>query len=130
MPSQSQNPVAQVAPAPAQPFECPQCWRAFRRWQDRNRHICDTYLPSSFYCPFPRCGRKNSRPEHITKHWNTSHSEVGPAPSRQQSQIYYSKGLVTAILSGGLTVEEAAEIALSVVAIKAIELDKEDVWEI
>jgi len=29
-----------------------------------------------------------------------------------------------------LTVEEAAEIALSVVAIKAIELDKEDVWEI
>jgi len=57
------------------------------------------------------------------------HTEYGPAPSRQQSQIYYSKGLVMAILDGALTVDEAAEIALSVVAIKAMELDKRDVWE-
>jgi len=57
------------------------------------------------------------------------HSTYGPAPSRQQSQIYYSKGLVTAILDGALTVEEAAEIALSVVAIKAMELDKGAGWE-
>jgi hypothetical protein len=51
------------------------------------------------------------------------HSEYGPVPSRQQSQIYYSKGLVTGIVHGALTVEEAAEIALSVVAIKAMELE-------
>jgi len=57
------------------------------------------------------------------------HSEYGPAPSRQQSQIYCSKGLVTAILGGAFTVEEAAEIALSVVAIKMTELGKGDVWE-
>jgi len=57
------------------------------------------------------------------------HSEYGPAPSKQQSQIYYSKGLVTAIVDGALTADEAAEIALSVVAIKAIELDKRDIWE-
>jgi len=48
---------------------------------------------------------------------------------RQQSQIYPSKGLVTAIVDGALTVDEAAEIALSVVAIKAIELDKGDAWQ-
>jgi len=57
------------------------------------------------------------------------HPEYGPAPSKQQSQIYYSKGLVTAIVGDALTVDDAAEIALSVVAIKAIELDKGDVWE-
>jgi len=57
------------------------------------------------------------------------HSVYGPAPSRQQSQIYYSKGLVTAILDGALTVEEAAGIALSVVAIRAMELEKGDGWE-
>jgi len=57
------------------------------------------------------------------------HSEYGPAPSRQQSQIYHSNGLVTAILDGALTVEEAAEVALSVVAIRAMETDKRDVWE-
>ena len=57
------------------------------------------------------------------------HSEYGPAPSQQESQIYRSKGLVTAILDGALTVEEAAEIALSVVAIRAMELEKGDGWE-
>jgi len=57
------------------------------------------------------------------------HPEYGPVPSRQQIQIYYSKGLVTAIVDGALTVDEAVEIALSVVAIKAMELDKRDVWQ-
>jgi len=57
------------------------------------------------------------------------HPEYGPAPSRQQSQIYDSKQLVTAIVNDILSVEEAAEIALSAVATKAIELEKGDVWE-
>jgi len=114
---------------PTHPFVCPRCDRGFRRWQDRNRHIC-THLPRPYYCPFPRCPRRCGRPEDVRKHWNDMHSEYGPAPSKQQSQIYYSKGLVTAIVDGALTADEAAEIALSVVAIKAIELDKGDIWEI
>jgi len=55
------------------------------------------------------------------------HSEYGSAPPPQQ--IFYSKGLVTAILDGALTVDEAAEIGLSVVGIRAMELDKGDGWE-
>jgi len=124
-----QNPVAQVATAPPQPFVCPRCERGFRRWQDRDRHICSTHLPYSYFCPFPRCPRRSGRPENVRTHWNDVHSEYIPVPSRQQIQIYYSKGLVTAIVDGALTVEEAAEIALSVVAIKAMELDKGDVWQ-
>jgi len=123
-----QNPVDEAPPAPTHPFVCPRCDRGFRRPQDRNRHIC-IHLPYSYHCPFPRCPRRCGRPEDVTKHWNDTHAEYGPAPSRQQSQIYYSKGLVTAVLDGALTVDDAAEIALSVVAIKGIELDKGDVWE-
>ena len=123
-----QNPVAEAAPAPTQPFVCPSCDRAFRRWQDRDRHIC-THPPYSYHCPFPSCPWRCGRPENVRTHWNNSHSDHGPAPSQQQSQIYYSNGLVTAILDGALTVEEAAEIALLVVAIRAMELDKGDGWE-
>jgi len=130
--SPDQNPVveAPAAPAPTQPFVCPRlgCDRGFRHWQDRDRHI-GTHLPYSYYCLFPRCPWRNDRPENVRIHWNNSHSEYGPAPSRQQSQIYPVKGLVAATLDGALTVEEAAEIALSVVAIKTMELDKGDVWE-
>jgi len=121
-----QNPVAQAAPAPTHPFVCPRCDRAFRRWQDRDRHI-RTHLPYSYYCPFPRCAWRNDRPENLATHWNNIHSHYGPAPPPQQ--IYDSKELITAILDGVLTVEEAAEIALLVVAIKAVELDKGDGWE-
>jgi len=123
-----QNPVAEAVPAPTQSFVCSGCERGFRRWQDRDRHI-RTHLPYSHHCPFPRCPWRCDRPENLTRHWNNTHSEYGPAPPRQQCQIYYTKGLITAILDGALTVEEAAEIALSVVGIKAIELDKGNGWE-
>jgi len=120
--------VAQPVPAPPQPFMCPGCERGFRRWQDRDRHIC-THLPYSYFCPFPHCPWRSGRPENVTRHWNDIHSEYGPVPSRQQMQIYYSKGLVAAIVDGALTVDDAAELALSVVAIKTVELDKGDVWQ-
>jgi len=128
MPSPSQNPVAQAAPAPTQLFVCPPCGRGFGRWQDRDRHV-RTHLPYTYYCPFPRCPWRGDRPENVLRHWDNMHSEYQPAPSWQQCQIYHSNGLVTAILDGALTVEEAAEVALSVVAIRAMETDKGDVWE-
>ncbi|KAH9952555.1 hypothetical protein BC827DRAFT_254759 [Russula dissimulans] len=124
----SQNPVVQAAAAPSQPFVCPRCERGFRRWQDKARHIC-THLPHSYHCPLARCPWRSGRYENVTRHWNNTHPEYGPVPSRQQSQIFYSKGLVTAIIDGALTVDDAAEIALLVVAIKAVELDKGDVWQ-
>jgi len=124
----SPNPVSQAAPMPTQLFRCPRCDRGFRRWQDRDRHI-SVHLPHPYYCRFPRCPWRGDRPENVPKHWNNMHPEYGPAPSRQQSQIYDSKQLVTAIVNDILSVEEAAEIALSAVATKAIELEKGDVWE-
>jgi len=121
-------PVAQAAPAPTQLVVCPPCGRGFGRWQERDRHV-RTHLPYTYYCPFPRCPWRGDRPENVSTHWYNMHSEYGPAPSRQQCQIHNPNGLITAILDGALTVEEAAEIALSVVAIRAMEFDKGDVWE-
>jgi len=128
-PPPSPNPVAQVAPGPTHPFVCPRCESGFRRWQDRDRHIGTTHLPYSYHCPFPRCPWRSGRYETVKRHRDSKHSEYGPVPSRPQSQVYRSKGLVTAIVDGALTVDEAVEVALSVVAIKAIELDKRDVWQ-
>jgi len=110
------------------PLRCPKCRKDFKRKQELERHI-RSYLPHFLFCPFPRCPWRGNRQVNLTTHWQEKHEYCGLDPMQQKSQIYCPNELVTSVLRGDLTVEKAASIALSVVANKAGELDKRDVWE-
>ncbi|KAH9961567.1 hypothetical protein BC827DRAFT_326524 [Russula dissimulans] len=103
-------------------IKCP----ILRLRQDRDRHI-RAYLPHSIYCPFPLCGWRSDRPENLVRHWNTAHH--GPLPAREQCQIYDPNWLVELILDGTSTVEWAAWVAQLIVANRAGELGKGDLWD-
>jgi len=107
--------------------ECPNCGENFNRRQERDRHL-RSYLPHFTYCPFSRCPWRGDRHDNFKTHWEKAHENGGMVPAQQQTQIYNPKGLVMLILCGALTIEGAASIALSVVAIRAHELGKRDVW--
>ncbi|KAI9463800.1 hypothetical protein F5148DRAFT_193588 [Russula earlei] len=124
----SQNSVTQTASTPPQPWACPNCNRRFQRRQERDRHLL-IHLPYSIYCPSLHCAWRGDRTYGLARHWRNIHANYGPVPQWQQSQIYDPARLVRLILCGALTVEDAASIALSIVALRAMELNKVELWQ-
>jgi hypothetical protein len=56
------------------------------------------------------------------------HPNIGQVPELQFCRIYDPERLVKLVVSGLLTIESAAEIALSEVKMNAPRLGKENVW--
>jgi len=123
----SQDQGVQLNESESRPM-CPNCGKEFNRRQERDRHL-RSYLPHFIYCPFPRCPWRGDRYVNFKTHWKKAHKKINSVPGKKQCQIYCPKEPVRQILSGAWTIEEAASIALSEVAIRAYELGKRDVWK-
>jgi hypothetical protein len=116
------------APADTQPqAACPICKEVYKRWQERDRHM-RTFLPHSISCPFLHCDFRCDRYNILAKHWEKRHPNTGQAPELRYCQIYDPEKLVKSVVSGSLTIESAAEMALSQVKMNAPRLGKEKVW--
>ena len=105
---------------------CPVCMgRMWPRKQELQRHML-SHLPSSLYCPFPRCPWRGNRNDNLRTHWQIMHAGFRQAPEPKHSKIYDPAPLVELVLSGQSTIEGAAEMALSVVKTRAQDLGKDD----
>ena len=115
----------------SQQHPCPICARIFKRPQERNRHL-RTFLPHWIYCPFSRsnCPYRCDRRDNLASHWRKKHADSGQIlPSQEhQYQIYDPDPLVASVLSGRMSMELVAEIALSDIEMRAQELGKGDAW--
>jgi hypothetical protein len=87
-----------------------------------------TFLPHAISCPFPQCSYRCDRYDNLPKHWGKMHPNIGQVPELQFCRIYDPERLVKLVVSGLLTIESAAEIALSEVKMNAPRLSKENVW--
>ncbi|KAI0293205.1 hypothetical protein BC826DRAFT_1015850 [Russula brevipes] len=126
MPASPQNQLGQLD-TPMSP--CPECNRVqFHRRQERERHI-QSHFAHSLFCPFLRCPWRGNRQDVFKAHWKRNHEKYGQAPVRPQNVIYYPGPLVKLVDWNALTVESALEISLSIVRIRAKELNKIGVWE-
>jgi len=119
-----------AAPADAPQHPCPICGRPFDRNQEMTRHLC-TFLPHSIYCAFPQCSYRCNRHDALASHWEKKHGHAngGRAPQQQQHyQIYDSNQLVTRVINGHMTMDDAIAGALSMVEMRAQQLGKEGAW--
>jgi hypothetical protein len=107
---------------------CPVCEQGFGRVQERNRHV-RKHLPFWLYCPFFGCSWRNDRPYILATHWAENHAYFGEAPRPEDCRIYNPDPLVQSVISGELLIEEATEIALQEVRIRAQEQNKVGIWE-
>jgi len=126
----SPAPGLNAAPVDTPQYPCPICKRTFKRTQERNRHL-RAFLPHRIYCTFPQCPYRGDRHENLVTHWKEKHSHTngGQAPQQQQEcQIYDCNQLVTQVISGDMTMENAIADALSKVETRAQMLGKEDQW--
>ncbi|KAI0293209.1 hypothetical protein BC826DRAFT_1015896 [Russula brevipes] len=131
MPAPSQIQVPQRnAPTPARLLVCPKskCNATFGRKQDRTRHF-RSHLPYSIFCPFPRCPWRGRRQDIFKWHWEKKHLDHGQTPAQHQTLVYNPDSLLKSIDLDALTFESALEIALSIMRVRATELDRVDVWE-
>jgi hypothetical protein len=89
-----------------------------------------TFFPHPIACPSPQCSFRCGRYNILTEHWEKKHplANLGQAPELQYCQIYDPDPLVKMVVSGSLTIEEAAERALSEVEMEAPRLGKQNVW--
>jgi len=117
------------APMSPQSLVCPGCDKVqFHRRQERDRHIL-SHFAHYLFCPFLRCAWRGSRQDVFKAHWKRNHQKYGQAPVRPQNVIYYPGPLVKLVDWKALTVESALEISISIVMIRAKELNKIGVWE-
>ncbi len=127
MPAPSQNQVAQVDSPKGPPWECPIGGRIFKRRQERNRHL-RAFLPHSLHCPFSYCPWRGNRYNNLKSHWVTKHPNC-KVPHKKRCQIYDPDPLVEQIVGRQLSIEAAAERALSAVESRVQGLNKVNVWE-
>jgi len=106
---------------------CPVCGQTFKRKQERNRHL-RSYLPHCIYCPFPGCAWRCDRHDNLRNHWEKNHADYGQAPQKRGCEIYNPDAFVKSVSRGEMSIEQAAESALSEVIRRAFEEDKQDLW--
>ncbi|KAH9986024.1 hypothetical protein BJV74DRAFT_846041, partial [Russula compacta] len=109
------------------PQMCPECGGEFGRRQERDRHL-RLLFPRSFHCPSQNCPWRSDRSDNFIHHWTKKHPNGGPAPERLQIQTYDADLLAKLVGSGSMTVESAADVALSLVEWRMWELGKVGVW--
>jgi hypothetical protein len=108
------------------PPECPVCKKAFRRVQERNRHL-ESHLPHSIHCPSRDCHWTGRRQSHFKEHWGRDHSKTDNAPGRKLNEIYDPKEFAKLIVDGSSPVEDVARSAFLKARERLVELGKEDV---
>ena len=125
--SKALSSIRTKTPSHQKHYTCPYCKRKFKRSQELKRHLLSN-LPDSIHCPFPLCPWTGHRRYSLVKHMKV-HPNPGPGREhgRKEFQIYHPEKLVQSMASGTLTVECAADIALSKVKKRFKEQDKADV---
>lgn len=121
VPSKTVSPIQTITPTDQKRHTCPYCKRKFKRKQELKRHLLSN-LPDSILCPFPLCPWTGHRQYSLMKHM-----KVHPSPrerERKEFQIYDLEKLVRSMANGTLTVECAADIALSKIKERFQEQDK------
>ena len=105
---------------------CPICAASLRRSQDRKRHIL-LHLPRWLQCQAPGCSWRGDRWEHLRKHRLKVHPSSSQESDTHESIIYNPWPLVEWI-TDNTTFETAKTIAISLVEVKAKELEKLELW--
>ena len=127
VPSSVVSHIQTKTPAVQKQVICPYCKRKFRRNQEQRRHLLSN-LPDSIHCPFPLCPwtghRHYSLMEHMKAHPNPDPGRRGREYERKEFQLYDAEKLVDLMASSTLTVERAANMALSDVKKRFGEQDK------
>jgi hypothetical protein len=76
-----------------------------------------------------KCGplaiRQGDRPDDLKNHWKGKHEAEGLVPVREKFKIYNADEIVEFILSGIMTVNEAAEYTCVLVQARVFELGKQ-----
>ena len=108
---------------------CPICCALLGRLQERRRHIV-SHLPFWLQCPDPTCSWRGSRWETLKKHRRKNHPFSGhwQEYDNDSSIIYDPWPLVEGITEHITRIEDAGEIANSMVVKRASELGKLGIW--
>ena len=108
---------------------CPwaNCAVRFCHMEDVERHVLQSHLPHSLYCPAPSCLWRGATPRVFKRHSSRYHPEA-PHPV-QPCLIYDAKSVLGNIFDHGMPVEMAQQYALQCVAEKALEVGKTEEWE-
>jgi len=104
---------------------CPECRVAFRRVQDRNRHI-ESHLPHSIHCPFDGCVWTGRRQSDFKGHWGKTHPGNAQVPGEGANQLYDPKAFVKSIIDG-TPIEKVARAAFSKIQERLTELGREEI---
>lgn len=87
-----------------------------------------SHLPFWLQCPEPACSWRGSRWETLKKHRRKNHPSNGQEDDKDDSIIYDPWPLVDEITERTARIEDAGEIANSMVVKRASELGKLGIW--
>ena len=112
----SHAPPLQSPPDVRFPYQCHYCRKDFKRMQELKRHLRSN-LPYCFQCPSPGCSWGHYRRHSLGKHMKEKHQISGfkfkQLFERKEGQIYDPDKLLESMVKGTLSVEQAADLALS-----------------
>ena len=113
-------------------WRCPICSGSFSRWQELDRHKL-THVPYFMHCPLPHCSWRGNRASLFKKHWQQEdhrsyHGLYGRAPERSQIETFNPWLILDQIIHGAISLCEGETQAISLVRVKACELEKPSMW--
>lgn len=108
-------------------YRCPVCHMDFPRPQDRKRHML-LYLPSWLQCPEGDCPWRGSRRGNLLTHYRKNHPSSSQEVDRNESMIYDPWPLVEGI-KDETTLQNATQQAISLLKVRAVEVQKLKLWE-
>jgi len=121
------NSLGPKTPANDANRRCPICSALLGRLQERRRHIV-SHLPLWLQCPDPACSWRGSRWETLKNHRRKNHSSSGQEYDKDNSIIYDPWPLVKEITERTTRIEDAGDVANSMVVKRALELGKLGIW--
>jgi hypothetical protein len=125
------NVSAQVRPANdmGSRYSCPfsGCDVVYEHPRRMNRHLL-AHLPSWLSCPIPGCAWRGDRWRHLRKHRRDKHPSSSHEVDRNESMIYDPEPLMQ-IIEDENTLQNATRQAISLVKIRALEVQKLELWD-
>lgn len=109
-------------------WQCPICSESFARRQERDRHELK-HVPYFIHCPLPHCAWRGNRTNLFKKHWQQEdhrryHEYYGRTPKRSQIETFDPRLILNQITNGAISLHEGEDQAISLVQVKACELQK------
>ncbi|KAN0134004.1 hypothetical protein V8E53_008222 [Lactarius tabidus] len=113
-------------------WRCPICPGSFSRWQELDRHKL-THVPYFMHCPLPHCAWRGNRAGLFKRHWQQEdhrsyHELYGRSPERSQIETFNPWVILDQIVNGAISLHEGKVQAISLVRVKACELQKLGMW--